>query len=268
MTQTNALPTIFTNKHHPLRVMFDGNDEPWWVAADVCKILDHSNVSMATNSLDEDEKGVRIVYTPGGPQPLLCVSESGVYSLIFKSRKAEAKAIRRWVTHEVLPAIRKTGMYALGQQAPTLSKKKLYDRLVAHEQLIPAGCFTPSSVAAKHLPALMDMLSGLDGAAMSEHSIAQRFARYAKEDLHIPEEHRRRYPHVLANGRVVQAWAYDRQYLPIFVQWLWGVYFPQHFPDYERYRARYIGLPAPNSRRRLPSPMNRSQAVQAPLEWE
>ena len=111
----------------------------------------------------------------------------------------------------------------------------------------------------------MDMLSGLDSSAMPEQSIAQRFARYTKEDLHMPDGHRRRYPHVLANGRVVQAWAYDRQYLPIFVQWLWGVYFPQHFPDYERYRARYIGLPTPKTRMYLASPKGRSQAIQPPL---
>ena len=58
MMHTKALTTIFTYEYHPIRVVFEENGEPWWVAADVCKILEHSNVSMATNSLDEDEKGL------------------------------------------------------------------------------------------------------------------------------------------------------------------------------------------------------------------
>jgi len=56
-------------------------------------------------------------------------------------------------------------------------------------------------------------------------------------------------------GRIEQVWAYALHYVTTFDKWLWEVYFPQHFPDYERYRARYIGLPAPKTRKHLPSPM-------------
>lgn len=97
------------------------DNKPWFVAKDVCDVLGIGNVSLAVNGnptrndegLDDDEKGIYIVYTPGGPQKLLCVSEPGLYSLIFKSRKPEAEAFKRWVCHEVLPSIRKTGMYTL-----------------------------------------------------------------------------------------------------------------------------------------------------------
>ena len=248
-TQHRRLPTIFDYHGHDIRTVTDEHGDVWFVAVDACKVLEHHNVSQVVSRLDEDEKLTSTLWMAGQHREVLLVSEPGLYELMFTSRKQEAKAFKRWVKHEVLPALRKTGMYAMKQQ-------------------IPAGYFTPSSVAAKHLPALVEMFDGLDASAMPEHSIAQRFARYAKEDLHIPDEHRRRYPHVLANGRVVQAWAYERQYLPIFVQWLWGVYFPQHFPGYERYRARYIGLPAPKARKHLASSKNRSQVVQAPLEWE
>lgn len=90
-------------------VMKDG--DPWWVAADVCKALDIINVIQAVNRLDEDEKGVSSVYTLGGPQEMAIINESGLYRLIFTSRKAEAEIFRRWVTREVLPTIRKTGRY-------------------------------------------------------------------------------------------------------------------------------------------------------------
>ncbi|GAB2519814.1 BRO family protein [Paramicrobacterium agarici] len=95
-------------------VIVDG--EAWFVAADVCRILEHSNPSMAVASLDDDEKGLRNVETPGGAQSLMAVNEPGLYSLILRSRKPEAKQFKRWVTHEVLPQIRQTGAY--GSQLP------------------------------------------------------------------------------------------------------------------------------------------------------
>ena len=88
-------------------VMQDG--EPWFVAKDVCDVLGLSDVSKAIQALDEDEKGTNSIPTPGGTQQLSIVNEPGLYSLILRSRKPEAKQFKRWITHEVLPTIRKTG---------------------------------------------------------------------------------------------------------------------------------------------------------------
>ena len=103
----------FSQKKAPIRVqLVDG--EPWFVAKDVCDILEHSNHKVAIKSLDEDE--VRIVYPTdslGRTQGTKAVSESGLYSLIFQSRKAEARKFRKWVTSEVLPSIRKKGYYGI-----------------------------------------------------------------------------------------------------------------------------------------------------------
>ena len=66
---------------------------------------------MAVERLDDDEKGVSSIYTPGGTQEMSIVSESGLYSLVLGSRKPEAKAFKRWITHDVIPSIRKTGGY-------------------------------------------------------------------------------------------------------------------------------------------------------------
>ncbi|MDF9717384.1 BRO family protein [Nocardioides sp. ChNu-99] len=102
--------TAYSYAQHEVRtISVDG--EPWFVAADVCAVLEHSNPSMAVAGLDDDERGLRSVETPGGAQQLVCVSEAGLYSLIMRSRKPEAKAFKRWVTHDVLPAIRRTGRY-------------------------------------------------------------------------------------------------------------------------------------------------------------
>ena len=97
-------------KNSPVRIVEKGG-EPWFVARDVCKVLEITKVDSAIRNLDADEKGAHTVSTPGGNQEMTIVSEAGLYSLILRSRKPEAKAFKRWVTHEVLPSIRKTGAY-------------------------------------------------------------------------------------------------------------------------------------------------------------
>ena len=87
------------------------DEEPWFVAKDICDILDISQYRDAISTLDEDERASVVVDTLGGPQNMSAVNESGLYALVFKSRKPEAKAFRKWVTSEVLPTIRKTGQY-------------------------------------------------------------------------------------------------------------------------------------------------------------
>jgi prophage antirepressor-like protein len=88
------------------------------VAKDVCEVLGIANARDALQRLDDDEKGVATTDTLGGKQTLATVYESGLYALIFTSRKEEAKAFRKWVTSEVLPAIRKTGAYAVPGTLP------------------------------------------------------------------------------------------------------------------------------------------------------
>lgn len=95
-----------------VRTLIDEQGEPWFVAKDVCDILGLENSRKATKDLDSDEKDiVTISYGTDGNPNRTVVSESGLYSLVFRSRKPEAKAFRRWVTHEVLPQIRRTGGY-------------------------------------------------------------------------------------------------------------------------------------------------------------
>lgn len=84
---------------------------PWFVATDVCKALDLGNTSQALSRLDTDEKGVISNDTPGGVQQVLTVNEPGLYALVLGSRKPEARAFKRWITHEVLPSIRQHGFY-------------------------------------------------------------------------------------------------------------------------------------------------------------
>ena len=103
---------LFENPQFRVRVvMRDG--EPWFVAKDVCDCLELGNVSQTCSRLDDDERGIILNDTPSGKQEMLVVSEPGLYGLIGSSKKQEAKAFKRWVNHEVLPSIRKTGGYGI-----------------------------------------------------------------------------------------------------------------------------------------------------------
>lgn len=112
-TMSITAPQVFTHKDFgTIRAIIE-NGEVKFIAADCCKVLDHSNTAMALKALDDDEKGISIVYTLGGPQKMSVVTEAGLYRLIFTSRKPEAKKFQRWIFHEVIPNIRQHGYYAL-----------------------------------------------------------------------------------------------------------------------------------------------------------
>lgn len=95
-----------------IRVKFDEDGEPWFVAKDICAVCGIINSRDALSRLDNDEKGVCNTDTLGGSQEVATVNESGLYGLILSSRKPEAKAFRKWITREVLPALRKRGLYS------------------------------------------------------------------------------------------------------------------------------------------------------------
>lgn len=100
---------------------------PWFVAKDVCAVLGIANNRDALTSLDDDEKGVANTDTLGGTQQMAVINEPGLYRLVFKSRKAEAKAFQKWVFTEVLPSIRKRGVYGNREKAITVFVQELMD---------------------------------------------------------------------------------------------------------------------------------------------
>lgn len=123
-----------------VRVKTDNNNEPWFVAKDVCRVLEIKEPHRSVASLDEDEKGCHTMTTLGGEQKMTVVNEAGLYSLIMRSRKPEAKAFKRWVTHEVLPSIRKSGGYiaAKADETPEMIMAraiKLADETINRQKL-------------------------------------------------------------------------------------------------------------------------------------
>ena len=102
---------IFNFNGIPVRTLKDESGNPWFVAKDVCDVLGIGNSRQATSYLDDDERCVTTNDTPSGRQEMCVINESGLYSLVLRSRKPEAKAFKKWVTSEVLPNIRATGGY-------------------------------------------------------------------------------------------------------------------------------------------------------------
>ena len=138
------------------------NGEPWFVAKDVCDCLEIRTDTVRA-ILDEDEVATtnpNTIGVPSGGRDMLLVSEPGLYSLILRSRKPEAKEFKRWVTHEVLPSIRKTGQYSLTPKSYIEALRKLADEVEAHE------------------------------ATRCALAIEQERHEYTKETLHLTEEQR------------------------------------------------------------------------------
>lgn len=144
MTADN-LPLFFFDKHQ-VRTLLSGNNEPWFVAMDVAEILAYNDTEAMTRRLDDDEKQTRQIVGFGN-RGITIINEAGLYSAIIGSSKVEAKAFKRWVTHEVLPTIRRTGKYEVAPAPAELSRFQILElamesereRLALAEQLAAAA---------------------------------------------------------------------------------------------------------------------------------
>lgn len=125
---------IFKYENNDVRTV-ELNGEPWFVLKDVCVVLGLGTVSKVADRLDADEKGMNQIHTPGGMQDVTVINESGLYNVILRSDKPEAKPFRKWVTSEVLPSIRKNGGYIAGQEQLTPSELMAKALLVANKTL-------------------------------------------------------------------------------------------------------------------------------------
>lgn len=114
-----STPLVFVfpeTAQHVRSVMID--EQPWWVAQDVAEVLELGNLHSSLAQLDDDERSLHSVES--GQRSMSIVSEPGLYSLILRSRKPQAKAFKRWITHEVIPSLRRTGSYSIEPAAPRL----------------------------------------------------------------------------------------------------------------------------------------------------
>ena len=136
-----------------MRVHLDEKGNPWWVAKDVCRVLGLTNPSVVVSALDDDEKDdLNLTDTIGRAQKMALVNEPGLYSLVLRSRKPLAKKFKRWLTHDVMPALRETGSYAL----PKTARRREPARLTRTEKVVKGSVLSflfpnlGNKVLAKH----------------------------------------------------------------------------------------------------------------------
>jgi prophage antirepressor-like protein len=233
----------------PLNLKFEGrrvrfvgtSNSPEWVAQDVCDILGIENVSRALKDFDEDQKGIRNVYTIAGKQAMLTVYEFGLYRLIFTSRRPEAKRFQRWVFNEVLPSLRKYGVYPPPEtSAYTITLKPYTARVVwvMHvRRCLPHGYWcvfiegAEMLIGAEHVfgPADLEMKQYdlLDG------SMGKCWSAYRQDKPWMGR--RVSYDYTFPDGDprgTVKPWAYPMQELEHFKMWLHSTYWSEHFPEY------------------------------------
>ena len=124
---------LFQNQNFGEIRVIEKDGEPWFVVVDVCRALDIQNPTQAIGRLDDDE---RAMFNIGRQGETNCVNEPGLYTLVLGSRKPEAKAFKRWITHDVIPSIRKTGSYAVTPKDYASALRALADEWEKNQKLL------------------------------------------------------------------------------------------------------------------------------------
>jgi prophage antirepressor-like protein len=235
-TMQYALKVFEYEDHSQFRAFEIGGD-PWFVLADVCRALDIKNVSDAATRLDEDEKGVAPTDTPGGKQNVRIINESGLYTLILRSEKPEAKRFKKWVTSQVLPAIRKTGSYHGLGRIPAFIRRynQNWDR-------VDLGYFSVINELVTRLWGRFEMLGHIladiapDGKELRpDNSVGRLFSDWLSA----------KHPTVCADFSYYQHWTpqwegparqYPNTLWPLFVEYVDNVWIPEHAEEYLRVR--------------------------------
>ncbi len=252
MSVQYALKVFESEDKRPFRTL-KKDGEPWFVLIDVCRELGIGNPTDAASRLDDDEVGIDAVKTAGGMQNVVTVSESGLYSLIMTSRKEGAKRFKKWVTAEVLPAIRKTGRYRGGTPA-------FIDRYNHNWDRVEIGYFSVMSELTIRLWGRLEKLGhtmadkAADGVELRpDVSVGRRFADWLKL----------KHPSIAANHKMYAHWTpagefearqYPNTLLPLYLEYVDTVWIPKHAQGYFNTRdpaaLPYIAhlLPAPQQR--------------------
>jgi prophage antirepressor-like protein len=191
---------VFENVDFGKVRIIEQNGEPWFVGKDVATILGYSETAKAIRThVDEEDKGVSVLDTPGGKQEVIIINESGLYSLILSSKLPGAKQFKRWVTSEVIPSIRKTGKYSARREPSESTQARLINAKVrfARELQRMAGIETLSPTykqiliaqAAEMLTGVQMPLPKLDSRTYSAGEVGKMLGLSANKIGRLAKEH-------------------------------------------------------------------------------
>jgi hypothetical protein len=215
------------------------NGEIWFVANDVCKLLGIANSRDAVSGLDDDEKLTSVIPTAGQNRSVNLINESGLYALIFKSKKESAKKFRKWVTKEVLPSIRKKGSYGIDR----LATPNFVIRYNDNWKNVDRGHFSVISELFVRLYGRFEHegyqipSKAFDGKEIRpDVSVGKCFAAYLREKHPDVCDNYKTYKHRFPNGIEVEARQYPNAILPIFISFVDQVWIPQNAEGYFKTR--------------------------------
>lgn len=166
-----SAPIPFDFERHSVRAVAS-NDEPVFIAKDVCRTLEIRKYRDAIAQLDDDERVSVIVDTLGGPQTMTAVTESGLYALIMMSRKPAARRFRKWVTSELLPALRRMGRYELGAAEPRAAE---HEELRAQYRSLPLEKQRRIELRAKAVSAYDALVAGGEKMMVARREVAEEY---------------------------------------------------------------------------------------------
>jgi prophage antirepressor-like protein len=207
----------------------------WFVASEICKVLGIANPTQAIKPLEEDEKLPYILHRAGQNREVNLVSESGLYALIFKSTKPNAKKFRKWVTKEVIPAIRKTGAYGINR----LETPNFVVRFNDNWDRTERGYFSVISELFIRLYGRFEKLGyiipnkAFDGKEIRpDASVGKLFAAHLRKNHPELENYFKMYSHIFPSRKEVEARQYRNDILPLFIRYVDEVWIPENAQTY------------------------------------
>jgi prophage antirepressor-like protein len=244
---TDTALTPFRYGDEQVRTYEDEKGELWFVAIDVARILGYKDATHLTRVLDSDEKGLRSVETLGGEQTLSTISEAGLFHALNSARVEAARPFKRWVNHEVLPSIRRTGSYSLPGVTPAattsfetqahvldiLKNVIAKDYLEAKARIVLARAMgdTPEIEASARPLYIQDYLREKGATRDEVKRCSSSFGKYVRED-YVAErgvEPGKRFDET-SSGQVREVYAYTEADRPIFDR-AWGRSYVKGFPE-------------------------------------
>jgi prophage antirepressor-like protein len=199
------------------------DNEIWFVASEVCKLLDIKNASDAVSRLDDDEKQTSVIPISGQNRKVNLISESGLYALVFRSSKPSAKKFRKWVTKEVIPAIRKTGSFGINR----LDTPNFVVRFNDNWDRTDKGFFSVISELFVRLYGRFESIGyQIPNKAFSgreirpDVSVGLLFAKHLRDEHPDLAESYKMYSHKFQNGQEFEARQYKNDLLPIFIKFI------------------------------------------------
>lgn len=233
--------------------IFGSADDPVFALHDVCMALGLPLTNQITDDMDaEDMVNHNDVDSKGTKQPIACVTEAGLFHLIFKSTRADAQMFKRWVMKEVLPQLRKTGTYSTRKGLPVFVR-----RFNDNWHRVENGYFSVISELYIRVHGKFEQYgyqiadNAPDGREIRpDVSVGQHFAKYLKLYHADKVSKRKKYFHVFANKQEVEAWQYPLELLPTFIEFVETIWLKEHAAEYLKKRDEnalpYLGriLPA------------------------